>query len=372
MEKNQMYCEDEIDLKELVNLILRKKLTILLITAFFTLISLIYVFIKTPIYEVKSNVKVGYIGKNLVDKPGVIVKTLKVIFNVDEPDLLKENYTSKVSSVSVNKKLKDFIVIKTEGTSNEEALQKNKEVVSYLKELYFPKIQQYKVEIENQISNLEKNIEELNGFTKEQLIEKIKKVKNQEIKKIDEKISFYLNIQKPIIGNKIKFHEEKLLEYEKALKQIYDNNKSNQDKVIGTISAIQMVNYQNLILNSQNKIEDLRLRLEQIDKEIIPDLERKKSNIKSENLKKLEHKLNVELPNKITNVKYEIEQLKFKMSKQNVQNSHVVGDYIIKNHPVKPKKKLILAIGFIAGFIFAVFWVLMLNYFKEENIVDKG
>ncbi len=54
--------EDEIDLRELFNTILRYKIFIAVFTVVITLFAVVYVFFKQPIYEVKSNVQIGYMG----------------------------------------------------------------------------------------------------------------------------------------------------------------------------------------------------------------------------------------------------------------------------------------------------------------------
>ncbi|MPL95358.1 hypothetical protein SDC9_41528 [bioreactor metagenome] len=51
MNKNIVIYEDEIDLKELFQIIWERKIFILLFTLFITLIAGIYVFNKKPIYE---------------------------------------------------------------------------------------------------------------------------------------------------------------------------------------------------------------------------------------------------------------------------------------------------------------------------------
>jgi LPS O-antigen subunit length determinant protein (WzzB/FepE family) len=367
VEKFDVRYEDEIDLKELINALLRKKKFIILITSAFTILSIAYAYLKTPIYEVKSNIKVGFIGKSLVEKPETIVKVLKIIYNVDEPLPSEKKFVSKVSNINYNKKVKDIITVKTEGISNDAALSLNKKVVTYLQNLYKLKIENYLNNMQYQMDLKKSEIYDLEHYEKQLLLDKINKVKTQEMKKIDEKILFYENVEKKAIKEKIKFHNEKLVEYENSINQIYENNKNNKDKVTGTISAMQILNYQNLILNSQNKIEDLKVRLEKIDKDIIPDLERQKKNIKIEKLKDLEHELYIGLPKKIKKLNADITDLKYKMSEQNVQNSKVVGNYFVRDYPVKPKKKLIVVVGFITGFMLSVFLVFMINYFKEDD-----
>ena len=65
--------------------------------------------------------------------------------------------------------------------------------------------------------------------------------------------------------------------------------------------------------------------------------------------------------------------INLKTLKHNVQNSVVVGSYIIKNYPIKPKKKLIIVVSFITGLILAIFVVFFLNFIsKEEDTYVKA
>ncbi len=142
--------ENEIDLRELFLTIKRNKNIIFIVTGVITLLALIYVFLKTPIYEVKSNIQIGFIGKNLIEDPNTLVKTANLVFNVEDKLATKKDFVSEVTSISTNKKLKNFVTIKTQAISNDEALAKNKEVVSYIQNRYKSKIKQF---ILNKIKN---------------------------------------------------------------------------------------------------------------------------------------------------------------------------------------------------------------------------
>ena len=367
MQEKEYLQEDEIDLRELFNTLYQYKIFIIGFTLCVTLIAAIYVYAKTPIYEVKSNVQMGYIGKNLIDSSAVIVKKLNIIFNVkDKPDK-KNQFISEVSSITTNKKLKNFIEIKTQAITNDDALKKNKEVVQYLQQIYAPKINQYIINTKNSIKDTQQRIKNIDNFETKNVQLQIKLLKTQAIVKIDEKIKFYQKMQIPTLETKIKFNVKKLKEYTKAVNNLYQHNQNTKDVTALTISSIEMVNYQNLILNSQNKIEDLKLAIDKINNETLPNLQRKKDNIQNDSIRKLEHQLTVTLPNKKMKLQEKIEQLKFTISPQNLQNSQVVGHYIIHDYPVKPKKKLIIIVAFITGFILSIFLVLFYTFIKKED-----
>lgn len=158
-----------------------------------------------------------------------------------------------------------------------------------------------------------------------------------------------------------------------------------------------MTNYQSLIFNTQNKIEDLKLEKEKILSDTIKSLElkidniknitirdlklsikninditivnlnRDKQNIQSDAIRKLQYQLDVDLPAKKIKLEEQIEKALFSISEQNLQNSKVVGDYIVYDYPIKPKKKLIVLVAFITGFILSIFIAFFLNFIGKKD-----
>ena len=371
--------EDEIDLRELFNTILKNKKLIFLVTSIITILAIIYAYAKTPIYEVKSNIQVGFIDinkgqkKELVNNPSSIVHLLKVIFHVDEK-IKQAKFVSEVSNINVDKKVKNFLQITTSAISNKEAINKNKEVVSYLQARYEPKIEQYLTNQKNKIENIKIKLKKIDENTIPSINKQIDKLKNQDIVKIQNKIKFYRTVVIPSLKEKILQQQTKLNEYNKAIKKLYQNMQKSEDTSITTIVSIQMINYQNQILNSQNKIEDYKVQIDKIKTEYIQDLENKKQNIINDNIWKLEQQLTLDIPNQKLQLNQQIKALEYSLSNANVQNSHIVGDMIVKDYPTKPKKKLIVIVAFVTGLILSIFLVFFLEFlkgFKEEETKNK-
>ena len=424
---NHISEEDEIDLRELFKTILRYKKFIIVFSLITTIVATIWVLLKNPVYEVKSNLQIGYIGGGLIEKPLTIVKTAKLVFHVDDEVTKNKKLASKVTDISLNKKIDNFIEIKAEAYSNEEALKKNKEVVSFIQNQYENKIKEYIKNNKNKIENLKqkeynldnkttqdtkKEIKKLKEQTIAQIDEKIKKLKeqdianiNQEIKRlkeqtiaqIDEKINFLKNTKIKTLNNKIKIYNNKLHEYQNSIKKLYKKNINNKDATTSTIASLQMVNYQNLILNAQNKLEDLKLEIVLIKNETIPNLQiekeniqndkiknlqmkiknitnitiknlqMKKENIQNDKIRDLEYKLNVTIPKEKLDIQNQIKKISYLNSKDNIQNSKVVGGYIVGDYPVKPKKKLIIVVAFITSLILSIFLIFFIEFLKEEK-----
>ena len=62
--------------------------------------------------------------------------------------------------------------------------------------------------------------------------------------------------------------------------------------------------------------------------------------------------------------------MNFKKSEQNLSNSKLVGDYIINDNPIKPKKSLVIVVSFVTSFIMSIFIVFILNFFNNTNRVS--
>ncbi len=51
----------------------------------------------------------------------------------------------------------------------------------------------------------------------------------------------------------------------------------------------------------------------------------------------------------------------------NFNNSLIIGDIDASKNPIKPKKELIVAVAFVAGFILSIFLVFIMNAFRKEE-----
>lgn len=415
--------EDEIDLKELFIIIWKKKYFVAIFTFTITIMTVIYVNIKTPIYEVKSNIQLGFIGENLLNEPESLNQELNIVFNVGEPSLNNTPQNAWVTDVSVNKKVNNFIEIKTSGFTNEFALAKNKEIIQYIQKQNQVKIDNFVRNIkqsiietkkdlvyidEIEIKDIKREIEKLKKQKLVMLTEKIAILKNQDIKSLRNEVEIIksqkipsindkiriLNDKLKMIQNKITFNKNKLVEYNKAISELYKNNQ-NSASTEKMISSIQMVNYQNLILNLQNKIEDLILEQKIITTETIPslenekynletvtiknilnkieniykidifNLEHEKENITNDSIKKLEEKINITLKDKKLALENKIKNLEYQISNVNYSNSKIIGDYILYENPISPKKALTISVALVTGFIVSIFLVFLINFIQK-------
>jgi len=373
MNKTQTYIqEDEIDLRELAKTIYRYKTLIISITLIITAFATIYAYMQKPIYEVKANIQVGHIGENLLDTPKNIEKIVSVVFNVEDKKKV-DNFTSEITSVSVNKNAPDFIELRAEGISNDEALKKSREALDYLKGMHQSKIEQYLLTTKNKIENNNKAIERIENYETPNIKHEIERIKSQQIAKIDEKITMLLKVELPAVEEKLTNYLQKISEYNKETQKLGKTiqNSSNETSVM--ISSMQILNYQTMLLNALNETEDLKIEKERILKERIPNLEIEKKNLSDESIRDLQYKIDIELQERISKLRDEIELLKLDLTPNYVKNHELVGDFYISEHPIKPKKRLIVTVAFISAFILSIFLVFMIDFFKapkkDENRV---
>ncbi len=428
MKQEKILVEDEIDLRELFKIIWNKKVFIIIFTFITTVLAWFYAYNKIPIYEVKSYIEIGYINKEQIENIDSLEHKLKVVFEVENPRHQADSFEKGiVSSIKQIKGVKSFLEIKTEATSNEAALNKNKEVLKFIQDSSQESIKQYEIVLNNTILNKKREIDFINEINIKNIKSEIEILREQELKNIDTKIAILKNqnieslnkeinllktqeipklkVQINFLKNsKIKSLKDKIVYYSKSLNSYINEldkinkNIEKSDNTTAMVASVQILNYQNLITNAQNQIKDLELQIEVIQNERIPDLkyelenitnvqiknleykkaniinvdikdlENKKLNVSNEKIRKLEDKINIELQTKISQLNEEIDTLNFKKSEQNLSNTKLVGEYIVNDFPVKPKKSLIVIVAFITGFILSIFLAFLLNFISKSKI----
>ena len=397
--QNQYIQEDEIDLKELFKTIANKKKFIFIFTITITLLATIYSLTKTPVYEAKSVIRIGNIGNTLLDTPEAIVAKLSILFDIDNKNIKSgEIVEAKITNINIDKKAKDFLTVTSEALSNDLATIENKRVIQYLQKEYQSKIDEYKYVVQKtlnnekykkeyiknvELKNIQLQIDKIKTQTLPKIDEKINILKNQDIFMIDEEIKFLKNVKLRSIENKIKYYSNKIDENEKLIKELISKKITNNTE--GVIVSTQISSYQTFLLTSQNSLENLYIEKQNILTKDIPslelkkkniinvsikDLETQKENIKKENIKNLEIKRDIEIPNKIRVLDENIKLEALKISQNNINNFSLIGEIITNEHPIKPKKKLIVVVAFITGLILSIFIVFFMQFIsnmKEEK-----
>jgi len=173
-------------------------------------------------------------------------------------------------------------------------------------------------------------------------LDDVKTRREFEISNIDKNIKIIQGVEVVLLQEKILILEKSLKEDKKYLKIINSNIKENSNKnpALAAISLIQ-------IKDLRDSISDKSIKL--------LDLKNEKQNL---------------VNSKVNNLIEEKNFLKSMLLPYSYKNTKIVGDIIISDNPIKPKKKLIVVVAFVTGFILSVFVVFFLQFigsFKEED-----
>lgn len=306
MQENRCIQEDEIDLKELFKTIWAKKIFIVIFTLVVTILAGFYAYSKTPIYEAKALLEIGEYKKNPVDDAVALEKKLSTIF-IDMEKNLKDK-TSQISNISVVKGLKNFLEIKSESTSNEEAKNEILKVLTFVQNEH------------------------------EKILDDVKKQKEMELRNIDLQISDIKSKSVALIDKKIENNIKNLKSLEEQLKQI-DENLKKIDTLNPSLAALKLMEKRD-ITNSINTITIQNF-----------ELESKKDELLTTTLYKLEESKKI---------------IELSLLPHNYKNTQIVGEIMTNDFPTKPKKKLIVAVAFVTGFIISIFLVFLFNFIKQN------
>ncbi|WP_419675983.1 Wzz/FepE/Etk N-terminal domain-containing protein [Aliarcobacter butzleri] len=204
--QNQKYLqEDEIDLKELFKTIWSYKKFILIFTFIVTVLSIIYVSLKTPIYQVKSVIKIGSIADVPLENSNILEKNIRVIFGLDNNSFSIKEDEGIVTGINIIKNATSLLEVTTEAFTNEKAILKQHEVLEYLQDEYKYKIDEFIFKTNLNIKNLEGQIKYIN---------EVKKVQKEE------SIDFLNRVDLVLIENKLNFNREKLSQYQENINNI--------------------------------------------------------------------------------------------------------------------------------------------------------
>ena len=306
MQENRCIQEDEIDLKELFKTIWAKKIFIVIFTLVVTILAGFYAYSKTPIYEAKALLEIGEYKKNPVDDAVALEKKLSTIF-IDMEKNLKDK-TSQISNISVVKGLKNFLEIKSESTSNEEAKNEILKVLTFVQNEH------------------------------EKILDDVKKQKEMELRNIDLQISDIKSKSVDLIDKKIENNIKNLKSLEEQLKQI-DENLKKIDTLNPSLAALKLMEKRD-ITNSINTITIQNF-----------ELESKKDELLTTTLYKLEESKKI---------------IELSLLPHNYKNTQIVGEIMTNDFPTKPKKILIVSVAFVTGFIISIFLVFLFNFIKQN------
>ena len=307
--------EDEIDLRELFKTIWDKKVFIVIFTLVITILAAIYAYNKTPIYEAKALVEIGeykqnnpisgtVITKTSIDDAAILEKKLTTLY----VDMLKniDDRTSEITSIALAKGLKNFLEIKSEATSNEEAKNEILKVLTF-------------VQVEH-----------------EKILDDAKKQRELELKNIDLQISDIKSKSVALIDKKLEIGTKTLENLQEQLKLV-DENLKKIDTLNPSLAALKLM-----------EKKDIKTAISELTVKNF-ELEEKKDLLLTTSLYKLEENKKI------------VETI---LLPHNYKNTQIVGEIMTNDFPAKPKKSLIVAVAFVTGFILSIFLVFVIQFIQ--------
>ena len=315
MQEQKYIQEDEIDLREIFKSIFERKYFILIFTLMITILAIIYVSIKTPIYEAKAVIEIGSYKTEsdevrVVDNLNEFSKKLSTIFiDLRKNDIEKE---SEITNISISKGMKNYIEISSQAISNDLALKEIEAVLSFTKDEHGKFLNDIKEKNKIQISNIDNSVKNL----------------QEQIVNIDRKIELY---------------EKNVINLEEQMKFVLESlkNINSLDPSIAALKLMEKRDISNDIISNKSQLFDLMIKKESIS--------------------------NLEI-NKLIERKKILESLTLDY---NIKNSDIIGKIQINDYPVKPKKTLVVVVSFVTGFILSIFIIFFMQFIqglkKEEN-----
>ncbi len=341
MQNNTQHIqEDKVDIRELFSILKRRKKLIWSVTVLFTLLALVYVLIATTWWQVDATIQIGkkeydkaagkviYLESGTEVKERLQVKYIDIFKNVKDRDSL-------IKSISTSKKNPQFISITALGKNNTLALNEIQKVIDKLVTEHSKIIEEIVAIKQSKLDGIDRSIFQL---------------KHNKITNILEKIDYIKKIQMPSIDETITTVTADLEKSEKQRDEALKNLISLKNDA--SLAALRMTQIQNLeykISSNQIKLIDLNTKKQFIITTTLPEKERE-----MEKLKKVE----------LVSLQEERELIVLSMQPHNYHNTAIVGNVITQDHPVKPKKKLIVIVAFITGLMLAVFLAFFLEFLR--------
>ena len=139
----------------------------------------------------------------------------------------------------------------------------------------------------------------------------------------------------------------------KYLDTIMSAVKTEEDK--------KLLAYTQNIQDQINILQEQKKRIEEQIPLIYKELRRIKDSFIYQTLLTNIQKMN----NDVLNIKLRIQSLEEKISPLNLTRTSFIGNVKQHDHPIKPKKKLIIVVAFITGLILAIFLVFFIEFIKS-------
>lgn len=380
-----IYEEDEIDLKDLIKTLKKRKKTIFITALIFLLLGTIYIIVAKNYYEAKATIQ---IGKQLIkksdgslsvkyfDKASNLKNTLDAKYDT-AGKYREKNQTSFISDISVPKGSDGFLTIRSLGLNNQEAIKEIKKPISDILKKHDLYIQSLKDTTNEKIKVLTEKLNFHQNIELKQLKQELELLKSVDLKRIDDNISNFQNNYIPALKQKVLDLESKISKQKQdILKLKKDLNSSTiTNPAVATMASMQITSLQNSLIELSQAVIDYKKQIKEIEDFIIPSLQKDKKYILDQKIPQKESEINKLESMVIPKLKSQIEELNISVYPPYIERTKIVGKIYTHDKPVKPKKKLILVVSLLTGLIFGVFLAFFREFLdslkEEENDISK-
>lgn len=372
--------EDTIDLRELWQTLKKRQKTIWWTTGLVFIAGLFYLWMAKSVYEARATIAIGkqLIKKSdgtLVEKYFDDVQRLKQLLDVkyDTAGKYREkNVIDYIKSIDVPKNVKGFLTIISYGSSNDGAIKVLRGPIDFVENKHKTYLESI---LDTKRHKLNSDLEQLKyykGIELKRLYKELELARSIDLKKVKDKIALIEKTKIPTIEKKIEDIDKEIKEKKQTISQLQKSirDTAGKDPALAAMSAMQMGSLQNDVARLLQKRLDLLASIREYRQLMIPDLEAEQKRIlekvipaKEAAIKKLESMIIPKLQSKI-------DELKVSMKPPYLTPTKVIGGIKTHDHPIKPKKKLVLIVSLITGLMLGVFLALFrefLNKAPEER-----
>ena len=400
--------DDEIDLRELLAVLIRQKWLIAVILVLVMALGSFYAFVVAkPLYEARATIEIGYhlpvsggkaSGRVYFGSAAAIKHYLDTRYDTSGK-YRAPGTMAWVSKITVPKKAKRFLSVTALGSDNKlavAALQQPLDDILTRHRLFYDAILEKK---KDAARNLEKQVSVNRKIILPQLQTALKILQTTEVQKLESQIrlartgdlgqlkceiAFLEEQEIPTIEKKIAECRKEINEKEAAIDRMRVELKNlvQKDAAMATLIALQISNLGKEISRLQLMVLDYRGRIKKIRKETIPGLEKKKTEIIEQVIPDLEarkrHLVEEKIPGKkaeitelleqtIPDLETQIRQLKRRMAPPYLVKTAIVGGIQTHDHPVKPRKALIVSLSGVLGLMLGLFLAFLREYLTPHS-----
>ena len=372
------YEDDEIDLYELWLVLKKRKKTVFFITFLFTVLAIIYCFLSSPVYRTETSIyplgggKSGGLSSLLSSLPVSLPIGGKSGLTVEA---VLESRTLKERVIKDLNLLPKLFPDRWDGVNHRWKVEKGKEPTIFDGARKLDKLMSVSTDKKTGILTLTvdfKNDPEMAYKIAQTALIEARKILNEKSFSIAKSYRLYIEKQ-------LALAEEKLKQVEKIYRDFISGKIKEVPLIFGTDSKEYGKLYGELIVKKK-KLELLKESKENVNPEEIARLKREVESIKRRlnrlkgakptfvslpdyqlNLQKLQAQMDIAETLFETLVK-EYEMAKAQEMKEQISFQVIDPPYVPdKNKPYKPKKALIISVGFVSGLFLGIFAA----FFKE-------